>query len=213
MSAKVAWILQESPTLISAIACVLLAEDDDPIHNNWMNQLLLLYFVIHYVNRTLIYPFLLRGSKPTSFLTIFAATLFCTTNGYLQCRNLTKFARYDEEWSSDFRFLFGTILFFVGMIMNNHSDHILRNLRKPGEAGYKIPRGGMFEYVSGANFLGEIVEWLGFAVATWTLSGFAFALCTVLNIGPRAIQHHAWYLEKFKDTYPKHRKALVPFVF
>ena len=40
-----------------------------------------------------------------------------------------------------------------------------RNLRKPGDKAYYIPRGGCFELVSGANFLGEIIEWFGFAIA------------------------------------------------
>lgn len=53
----------------------------------------------------------------------------------------------------------GVALMLIGAYINYHSDEILRNLRKPGETGYKVPRGGMFEYVSGANFLGEIVEW------------------------------------------------------
>ena len=33
------------------------------------------------------------------------------------------------------------VLFVFGMVVNIHSDHILRNLRKPGETGYKIPQG------------------------------------------------------------------------
>ena len=45
------------------------------------------------------------------------------------------------------------------------SDQLLVNLRKPGETGYKIPVGGLFDYVTGANFFGEIVEWTGFALA------------------------------------------------
>ena len=81
-------------------------------------------------------------------------------------------------------------MFFLGMAINIHSDHILRNLRKPGEKGYKIPRGGMFDYVSGANFFGEILEWAGFAVATWSVPGLAFSFFTCCNIGPRAYQHH-----------------------
>lgn len=35
----------------------------------------------------------------------------------------------------------GSLLWLVGWLMNVHSDHILRNLRKPGETGYKIPTG------------------------------------------------------------------------
>lgn len=38
-------------------------------------------------------------------------------------------------------FSVGFCLWLIGMLVNIHSDHILRNLRKPGETGYKIPRG------------------------------------------------------------------------
>ncbi|MGH0164270.1 UNVERIFIED_CONTAM: hypothetical protein FKN15_048165 [Acipenser sinensis] len=104
----------------------------------------------------------------------------------------------------------GGIMFLLGMAINIHSDDILRNLRKPGERNYKIPRGGMFEYVSGANFLGEIIEWFGYALATWSLPALSFAFFTLCSIGPRAYHHHRYYLEKFED-YPKSRKALIPF--
>lgn len=42
-----------------------------------------------------------------------------------------------------FLFVFdvGVLLFVVGMIINIHSDFILRNLRKPGETIYRIPHG------------------------------------------------------------------------
>ncbi|VDM71373.1 unnamed protein product [Strongylus vulgaris] len=69
----------------------------------------------------------------------------------------------------------------------------------------------MFEYVSGANFLGEIIEWTGYAIASRSLPAIAFAIFTACNIGPRAIHHHQWYLNKFQD-YPKERKALIPFL-
>jgi len=106
----------------------------------------------------------------------------------------------------------GVILFFVGFALNLHHDAILRDLRKPGETGYKIPRGGLFDYVSGANFLSEIIEWTGFALAAGNKPAVCFAITTALNIGPRAVQHHQWYLTKFED-YPKERKALIPLLF
>ncbi|XP_052701517.1 3-oxo-5-alpha-steroid 4-dehydrogenase 1-like isoform X1 [Crassostrea angulata] len=116
-----------------------------------------------------------------------------------------------SKWMWNSRFYLGIILFCTGMFINLQADHILRNLRKPGETGYKIPRGGLFEYVSGANFFGEIVEWLGFAVANGTLPTFAFFFFTLCNIGPRACHHHQWYREKFED-YPNKRRALIPFI-
>ncbi len=122
-------------------------------------------------------------------------------------------APYPAGYTSTPRFMCGVSLFFLGMAINIHSDSILINLRKPGETGYKIPTGGMFEFVSGANFFGEIVEWTGFAIACWSLPATAFAVFTFCNTGPRGHQHHNNYLEKFKDAYPKQRKALIPFLW
>ena len=84
---------------------------------------------------------------------------------------------------------------------------------RPGETGYKIPRGGMFEYVSAANYFGEIVEWAGFALACNSLPALAFAVSTFCNIGPRGFSHHKDYLRRFGDKYPRNRKAVIPFVW
>ena len=51
---------------------------------------------------------------------------------------------------------------------------ILRNLRAPGETGYKIPVGGLFRWVSSPNYFGELLEWTGWAIATWSIPGVAF---------------------------------------
>ena len=71
----------------------------------------------------------------------------------------------DNSWLSSPNFIVGVGLFLAGMFGNIQSDAILRNLRKPGESGYKIPRGGVFEYVSAANYFCETIEWTGFALA------------------------------------------------
>jgi 3-oxo-5-alpha-steroid 4-dehydrogenase 1 len=90
------------------------------------------------------------------------------------------------------------------------AHHVMRDA---GETAYKIPRGGMFEYVSGANFFGEILEWTGFALASWSLVAFAFAFFTFSNTGPRGVNHHKWYQKKFSDDYPKTRKGVIPFIW
>lgn len=54
------------------------------------------------------------------------------------------------------------------MVINIYYDGVLIALRKTskGKGGYKIPRGGLFELISGANYFGEIVEWWGLFVVT-----------------------------------------------
>lgn len=102
----------------------------------------------------------------------------------------------------------------VSQGLNVHSDYILRNLRRPGESAYKIPRGGLFELVSGANFVAEIIEWSGFALACYPARApLAFAAFNWMGIGTRAISTHAWNLQRFGEKYPRGRKRLIPFVW
>jgi 3-oxo-5-alpha-steroid 4-dehydrogenase 1 len=172
--------------------------------------------MVHYINRTMIFPLRMRGGKPSKFMTFIMALVFCSANGYLQMRGLTLTPITADDPIVQLRIFLGAAVWVAGIYINTEADDILRNLRKPGDTGYKIPHGGMFEYVSGANFFGEIVEWSGFAIAcsagekSW-LPALCFALCTAMNIGPRALQHHSWYLKKF-DDYPPDRKALIPFL-
>ena len=183
------------------------------------NILFITLFTVHYINRTMIFPLRMRGGKPSKFMTFIMALVFCSANGYLQMRSLTLAPitiPADDDSMLQLRILVGAAVWATGMYINTDADDILRNLRKPGDTGYKIPQGGMFEYVSGANFFGEIVEWSGFAIACSAgeysmLPSLCFALCTTMNIGPRAMQHHSWYLKKFED-YPRSRKALIPFL-
>ncbi|XP_033630655.1 3-oxo-5-alpha-steroid 4-dehydrogenase 1-like [Asterias rubens] len=168
--------------------------------------------ISHYLQRTFIYGILIRGNSKIPLHVLSFSLTFCTLNGYMVGRYHTEYAVYDASWLTDPRFIIGVSMFFIGMFINIHSDHILRNLRKPGETGYKIPRGGMFEYVSGANYFGEVVEWTGFSVACWTPHSLCFAIFTASYIGfIKAFSHHRWYLEKFED-YPKSRKAIIPFI-
>ncbi len=168
---------------------------------------------VHYVHRAFIYPFRRRDEGRTMPVLIVAfGVLFNVGNCYLNGRYLFAFGpSYDAGWLTDPRFLAGILIFALGFGINRHSDRILSHLRRPGETGYKIPRGGLFEWVSCPNYLGEILEWSGWALATWSLPGLSFAIWTAANLVPRALAHHRWYREKFSD-YPPKRKAVVPFL-
>ncbi|XP_059145820.1 3-oxo-5-alpha-steroid 4-dehydrogenase 1-like [Physella acuta] len=206
---KLAWIIQELPSF--AVPLIVAFFADCPNANKTIIRFSLGLFLFHYTQRTFIFPVLIRGGKPTPMIPFVMAIFFCVVNGYLQSSHLLKFSQLEWGPESYGRITLGTIIFLSGMAINIHSDHVLRNLRKPGETDYKIPYGGMFNYVSGANFFGEILEWAGFAVLNWSLPTMAFAAFTLFNVGPRAMQHHKWYQKKF-EKYPKSRKALIPFV-
>ncbi|XP_064203862.1 3-oxo-5-alpha-steroid 4-dehydrogenase 1 [Anguilla rostrata] len=210
VNVKLAWFVQELPAFVLPVFLVL--KSSAPQLSDTANRFLIAMYFCHYVHRSLIYPFLIRGGKPTPFFSFALAFVFCIYNGYLQIRHLSHFAEYPKDWVRHPWFIAGFVLWLLGWLVNIHSDHILRNLRKPGETGYKIPVGGMFEYVSGANFLGEIVEWSGFALAAHSIHSAAFAIFTFVVLSSRAVAHHKWYLAKFED-YPKSRKALIPFIF
>ncbi|KAJ1643216.1 hypothetical protein IWQ61_010552 [Dispira simplex] len=76
---------------------------------------------------------------------------------------------------------------------------------------YTIPRGGLFELVSCPHYLGEVVEWCGFALVAQSPAAWLFVFVTLTNLMPRAMHTHWWYQRTFPE-YPPKRKALIPFV-
>jgi len=98
----------------------------------------------------------------------------------------------------------------MGMLINWKADNMLIGLRKPGETHYAIPVGWLFNKISCPNLLGELIEWMGFALLCWNLPALTFFIWTAANLIPRALSHHKWYKEKFKE-YPSGRKAIIPY--
>jgi len=209
MSAAKSWFIQEIPSLLVPLS--LIVWTDAPALNvtNW---LLLGLFMFHYTHRSLLYPFLIRGGKPSHIQVVFSSFAFCMFNGFLQGYFLTSHQPYTKDWLAQPNFILGVVIYCVGAFINLQSHHILRSLRKPGESGYKIPKGGMFEYVSAANYFGEVVEWGGYALASWSLPALAFFLHSVCFLGSRSIHHHKFYQDKFKGEYPRRRKAFIPYL-
>lgn len=213
LDGRVAWVVQEAPAFLLVARAWLMgaaADPTGPLTRVNARTILLAAFLAHYAHRSFVYPLRLRGAKPTPLVVCAMAAAFCIVNGVLQGTYLTRVATDDDATSP--HFVAGMLLFVVGMAINMHSDGILRRLRAPGESGYKVPRGGAFEFVSGANFAGEIVEWCGFAIAANSLPAAAFAFFTFANVAPRGQQHHAFYRRTFGSAYPSGRAAVIPFL-
>ena len=167
----------------------------------------------HYCYRSLFFPFALRGKGKTKpVMAVAVGFVFNVMNGFGIAYGLSHIGdHFTLDWLHDPRFIIGVSLMVIGFSICFHSDRVLRNLRKPGETGYKIPYGGFYRWVSSPNYLGEIIEWAGWALATYSLAGAAFALFTLANLLPRALANHRWYRQEFAN-YPASRRALIPFV-
>ena len=203
---KTGWVIMELP----AVAIFLLVFLQGQAAAQPAPLIFLGMWQIHYLNRTFVFPFRTRTEgKKMPVVVIASGLLFNTANAYINARFISHIGQYDPQWLSDPRFLAGVAIFATGMALNLHSDNVLLKLRKPGETGYAVPDRGAFRFVSCPNYLGEIIEWTGWALATWSMAGLAFCVFTAANLLPRALANHRWYKERF-PAYPAGRKALIP---
>jgi protein-S-isoprenylcysteine O-methyltransferase Ste14 len=206
MDNKLGWMIMESASaLLFALFFILGNHRNSPVA-----VIFLIMWEVHYIHRAFVYPLTLHGpSKRMPILIVSFGMFFNCINAYLNGRYLFSLSGgYDISWLTDPRFILGLMLFVEGFMVNRYSDRVLGGLRKEG-GGYKIPYGGFYRWVSSPNYLGELAIWSGWALATWSLPGLAFAVWTAANLIPRARANHLWYKSKFVD-YPEERRALIP---
>ncbi|ETL94307.1 hypothetical protein F441_08001 [Phytophthora nicotianae CJ01A1] len=212
VNTRLGWVIMESPSAIWFAVVYL-----------WGNHRLALTPLIaaslwecHYLYRSYVYPFLIRTHKDKRMpLTVMlSGDFYNIINAYINARYLSEFGDYsgDDPFSRP-SFYAGVALFVFGLSMNIYSDQILINLRKPGESEYKIPYGGLFEYVSSPNYFSELLEWTGWTLLSQSPAGLSFAVYTATNLVPRALSNHRWYQDKFRGEYPTNRKAILPFLW
>lgn len=210
---RLGWLIMEAPSALIFALLFFIGETPKTIPT-------LIFFLMweaHYIHRAFIYPFMIADGRKIMPIAIMSmAILFNGGNTYINGRYIFHLSEvsggYAERWLISFPMIIGLTLFLGGFVINRWADCALQNLRAPGESGYKIPYGGLYRWISCPNYFGEIIEWLGWAIATWSLPGLAFAVWTFANLAPRARSHHNWYHEQFPE-YPTERKALIPGVW
>lgn len=208
IDAKFGWFAMEIPAVAVFASCFLRG-------NRPMSSVAWIFFLawmFHYVYRSMIYPLLLGpNSKPIPILIVAFGFTFNVVNGYLNGAYLFVMRPLGSDGLFIPRILLGIAVFAAGFAIHYRADASLRNLGKTSDGKYRIPQGCLFDRISCPNYFGEMVEWTGWAVMTWSLPGLAFALWTTANLMPRALAHHRWYKAQFPD-YPPDRKAVIPFL-
>ena len=208
--ARLGWVIMESPCIIVMTIFFGIGvsrwEALDPVGITFY-----IIWITHYIHRSWVWPARahITSKKLPISIALFAVG-FNSINAWINAEWVYSLHYpYPIEWLYSPQVIIGVAVFITGMGINIHSDNILFGLRKKGNLDYKIPYGGLFKWISCPNYFGEIIEWIGWAIATWSLAGLAFAVWALANLVPRSQSNHQWYIKYFEE-YPKDRKILIP---
>lgn len=219
ISNKAAWVIMEAPAFIFLLYQTISFAASGVETGNSRTVLYIMagLFLLHYFQRSFIFPFLMRGKSKMPIVIMLMGLTFNTLNAYLiggWLYGQAPAGMYGTHWLWSPQFIIGAVVFFTGMAINLHSDHVIRNLRKPGDTKHYIPRKGLYKYVTSANYFGEFTEWVGYAILTWSPAGLLFAAWTFANLAPRAKSLTAKYEEEFGEEYKSlKKKHIIPFIW
>lgn len=211
---KAGWAIMESPVfLLMTILWLFSDRASMPVP-----LIIFLLFQLHYFQRSFIFPLLLRGKGRMPVAIVAMGALFNMLNAVMQGGWLFYISepdRYQPQWLCSPQFILGTIVFLTGFIINIHSDSVIRSLRRdPLDTRHYLPRRGLYRYVTSANYFGEIVEWCGFALLTWSPAGAVFALWTFANLVPRSDTIYKKYKTEFGEQMQRLRlRRIFPFIY
>ena len=170
---------------------------------------------LHYFQRSFFFPRLMKEKSRMPIAITAMGVLFNVINTFLIGYDLFYLhaSTYTEAWFTTPSSIGGCLLFFGGMGINLHADHIIRNLRPAGDTRHYLPQKGIYHHVTSGNYFGELVEWTGFALLTQSTAAWIFVLWTFANLAPRAYAIRNRYREEFGREAVGSRKCLIPYIF
>lgn len=209
---KIAWVCMEAPVFF----VMLFLWWRSSVRFEVVPLICFLLFELHYFQRSFVFPCLMKGKSRMPVAIMSMGIVFNLLNGFMQGEWLFYLApdgMYSAKWLSRPCFWIGVLIFLMGMIINWHSDHVIRSLRKPGDTKHYLPVKGMYKYVTSGNYFGEFLEWVGFAVLTASPAAWIFVLWTFANLAPRAHAIRNRYREEFGREAVGNRKRMIPFIY
>lgn len=174
-------------------------------------------FMLHYFQRSFVFPLLMKGKSRMPLAIMVMGILFNVINATLLAASFFSCAlpgKYEPAtfWTNPLPWV-GVVIFFIGMAINLHADHVIRNLRRPGDTRHYLPEKGFYRYVTSANYFGELVEWTGFALLTASPAAWVFVWWTAANLVPRADAIYRRYCEEFGKQAVGSRKRIIPYIY
>lgn len=215
---KIGWLIMECPTIIVMFSFTIAGYYLPLTKEEYTSRILvLLPFICHYIYRSFIFPFLLRGKSLMPITIVLMGLVFNTVNASListWCFYLCPAPFYSYSYFMSPAFIIGSLIFLIGFIANIDSDAYIRRLRKVGDTKHYFPHCHLYRFVSSANYLGEMVEWLGFAILTSNPASYLFLVWTSANLIPRSHAIYKQYQKEFPEEMARYKvKRIFPFIY
>ena len=216
---RTGWFMMEIPVFVAMLIMFLISLRFGRDFN-WVTFTMFIFFELHYLQRSIIFPSLMKGTSKMPISIIVVGVFFNTCNALMQGGWLFYLAPTNPEyypisWFWSPQFIIGTFIFFLGMVINLSADRIIRALRQDkNDNNYYIPYGWPFKKVSSANYFGEILEWVGFAILFWSMAGLVFVIWSFANIVPRSKAVYERYTQFFGEEFTKlKRYKIFPYIY
>jgi len=170
--------------------------------------------IFHFGKRTIECLFLHKysGKMPLSSSLFITSVYLFVSFGVCYCSAKQHSDSFSEAGHVRMRYI-GLGFFLMGQMGNFYHHLLLASLRKPGDKAYKVPSGGLFEYVAAPHYLFEIISWIGVTLVCQHVLLTLAVLGMAIYLSDRAVSQSKWNRENLKGKYPAHRKHLVPFLF
>lgn len=114
------------------------------------------------------------------------------------------------------RHLLAAAVFVWAWLHQFRAHKIFARLKRENGNRHVVPSGDWFEYVSCPHYLAECIMYLMVSLILGFPHHRTMAIVLIWVVSNQievARMSHNWYREKFRDSYPPSRKALIPFVF
>jgi very-long-chain enoyl-CoA reductase len=179
---------------------------------NWVAELGVLCWMLHFAKREFETFFVHKFSRPTMplknlFINCSYYWLFAAFIGHPLCS--PKFKSPDETY------VYAGLAIFIVSEIGNLICHLMLSNMRPAEGSKKrdIPRGFLFDLVSCPNYTFEVMSWIGFSIMTMLHFSWLFTFIGFIQMADWAMKKHKGYLKDYDEYKKLRRKAIIPFVY
>ena len=133
---KWAWMIMELPSPV-LMAYFFFTSDQ----KNLALVIFILFWLVHYLHRTFIYPFTQSGrDKSYPFILVCMAFMFNCLNGFVNGYGVFHLLIYSSSWLLSWQFITGTIIFVFGFIINKIADEKIKSISKGSQFTYLVQK-------------------------------------------------------------------------